>query len=82
MMDPKAVMNANMNATKNAKSEVLAESEFDMQESKAQVTSIMATVEKAVLHTGSAAIATIAAIQLATIEAQPPKQKTNHHSHI
>jgi len=76
MMDPKAVMNANMNATKNAKSEVLAESEYDMQESKAQVTSIMVTVEKAVLHMGSASITTIAAIQLATIEAQTTKTKT------
>jgi hypothetical protein len=74
-MDAKAVMNANMNATMNAKSEVLAKSEYDIQEYQ-----IMTIIKKLVLLVE----ASIAAIQFARIEAQPQKKekhkRTNHHT--
>ena len=70
MMDAKAVMNANMNATMNAKSEVLAKSEYDIQEYQ-----IMTIIKKLVLLVE----ASIAAIQFARIEARQPKTKTHKH---
>ena len=74
MMDAKAVMNANMNAMMNAKSEVLAKSEYDIQEYQ-----ILTIIKKLVLLVE----VSIAAIQFARIEAQPPKPKrtsTNQHT--
>ena len=44
MMDAKAVMNANMNATMNAKSEMLVKSEYDIYKYQ-----IMSIVKKLVL---------------------------------
>jgi hypothetical protein len=70
MMDAKAVMNANMNATMNAKSEVLAKSEYDIQEYQ-----ILTIIKKLVLLVE----VSIAAISFARIEARPPKTKMHKH---